>query len=202
MCFGGGSDAAGQAAALQAQQQAGVTQGLADINQAFAGFTPEFYQQRAQDYTNAALPAFQQQYKQNLGSLIYGLGNQGLIGSSAAKNKANNFNNYANQQQLNIANQGLAAAQNLESNVNQNKSQLISQLEASYNPTATAQQALASASQFSAPSPAPAIGNLFSDWINIYGTGQANNIANQALANSYLKSGGGDSLGSSQNIVK
>ena len=52
--FGGTSD--GGAAVQNMQQQAAVQQGESEINQNFAGFNPAFYQQAANDYTNAVTP--------------------------------------------------------------------------------------------------------------------------------------------------
>lgn len=167
MCFGG-SDA-GKVAREQEQQRQGlINTGLGQINKAFSGFTPQFFQQRATDYEQAALPQFAQQYQNQLGNLVYRLGNQGLLKSSAGRSLGNALSNYADTQRQNIASQGIAASQDLRRQVAQTQSNLISQLEASADPGAASQQAIGAAAGFAAPSPLPAIGNLFQDFSNVY----------------------------------
>lgn len=169
MCFSS-SNAGDVGRQQQQQQQLLINTGLGQIDTAFQGFTPGFYKARANAYTQAALPQFQQQYQNQLGNLMFRLGNQGLLKSSAGRTLGNALSNYANIQKANIASQGIAASQDLRRQVEQTRSNLVSQLEASADPTSAAQQATSMAASFAAPSPLPAIGNLFSDWANIYGT--------------------------------
>jgi hypothetical protein len=200
MCLGGNNSAANDASNLAAQQQAGVAQGTQAVNQAFSGFTPQFYQGRTQAYINAAEPQLQNQYQNTLQNLTYRLGNQGLTNSSAGNYLGNQLNQYTNQQQQNIGNQAYAATQGLEQQVANSQNQILGQLSASYNPTIASQQALNAAANFATPSPAPAIGNLFQDWTNIYGTQQQSSIAAQ-YPYYYGQSAYGPSAGSSQSVI-
>src|SRR5882724_1689147 len=201
MCFGGGSNAGDQARQQQQQQQADITKGLGQINQVFSGFDPQFYQQRAQAYYNYALPYLQQQTQNQQNQQAFGLANRGLSQSTTARDQQAQLASYTGQQQQNIANTGSQQAQDLQSQVGQEQSNLISQLEASANPGATTQQALAAASRFAAPSAFPAIGNLFGNFASIYGANQQANQYNN-FARQYLNPYQGYSgIGNSVNLV-
>lgn len=204
MCFGGSSDAGSAARAQQQAQQAQINQGVAAVNQAFSGFTPGFYQQRQQAYTNYAMPQLQQQYQQNQNNLLYRLANQGLLRSTAGGQLQNTLTQAAQQQQQNIGNQGLQLAQQLQQQVGQQQNTLVNQAIAGASPQAVGTGAIEAASQFSAPSALPPIGNLFSNWASIYNSNQNNQLINQVLGT--LPGGGtgqlgGQNLGNSQRIV-
>ena len=77
----------------------------------------------------------------------------------------------------NVANQGLQQSQALQQQVANTQGQLISQLTASANPSSVSGQAINAASQYSAPSAFAPVGNLFSQWGNIYA---ANSLAGAA----------------------
>src|SRR6266446_5140324 len=85
MCMGG-SDGSQAIADQEAQRQKLIGQGASRVNQAFSGYTPQFYEGLRQNYLGATLPQVQQQYQQTQGQLSSMLGNQGLIRSSAARN--------------------------------------------------------------------------------------------------------------------
>jgi hypothetical protein len=158
----------------------------------YPGFGPDFYAARTKAFENYAMPFLQQQYGKTANQLKYQLANQGLLGGSSAGQLQNNLQREYGAQRQNIANQALASSQGLQQQIGQGKAQLMGQLQTSVNPLSTANQALGIASQFQAPSPMPAIGNLFQNWANQYLAGQqaqaSNNYANQYLnvLNSYM----------------
>jgi hypothetical protein len=78
-----------------------------------------------------------------------------------------------------VVNQAQSAAQGLEQNVANEKSQLYGQLQTSENPTAIGQSAANLAAQTAAPSVFAPIGNLFSNWSNLYLANQASNNTTQ-----------------------
>jgi hypothetical protein len=171
----GGSNSGDAATQLYNQQQGAITQGLGQLNQTFSGFTPQFYQQRAQDYTNFAMPQLNQQYQQNQQGLQSNLANQGILNSSAAQSLSSQLGGQYRLGQQNILNQGQQQAQQLQSNVANTQAQLTNQLTQSANPSSVAGAAVNAASQYSAPSAFAPIGNLFSQWGNIYA---ANSLSN------------------------
>lgn len=174
MGFGGSSNAGDQAQSNYLAQQAAIGQGLSQINNTFSGFTPAFYNQRQQDYVNYAMPQLQQQYQQNQQGLNYNLGQQGLLKSSAGQNLNSQLGQQYTLGQQNLQNQGLQQSQQLQQQVANTQGQLISQLTASANPSSVAGQAINSAANYSAPSAFAPVGNLFSQWGNIYA---ANSLA-------------------------
>lgn len=175
--YGGGSDSGDQIRQQQQAQQAQIAQGVQDVNKTFSGFTPGFYAGRAGAYEKYALPQVQDQYQKALGNTTYSLARAGLLKSGAADYLDTSLNREMTKQLQGVANTGIGQAQQLESNVNQQKNQIVAQLQASADPSTAAQQATAAASQFSAPSTFAPLGQLFGSWQNMYLTNQ--------LANAY-----------------
>ena len=171
----GSSNAGSQIASQQAQQQALTNQAVGNINQAFSGFTPQWFNQASNAYSNWAVPQLQQQFQQNQNGLNFQLANQGLLGSSQQQTGQNALQTNQNQAQQQIGQQALAQQQGLQQQVAQQKANLIGQAQTSTNPTATGQQALTTASQFAIPSSFQPLGNLFSNFAQQYlGNQQAN----------------------------
>lgn len=175
----GGSNSGDAANALYNQQQNAIQQGLTSLNTTFSGFTPQFYNQRSQDYQNYAMPQLNQQFQQNAQGLQNNLANQGILKSSAAQNLSSQLGQQYRLGQQGVVNQGQALSQALQQNVANSQAQLTNQLTQSANPSSVAGQAVNAASQYSAPSAFAPVGNLFSQWGNIYA---ANSLGNQTGA--------------------
>lgn len=147
---------------------------LATVNGLFTGksttpgFGQDFYNQRARDYQAYAMPQLGQQIKQQGDALSYRLANQGLLGSGAGGKLAQSFQGEVGKQTRGVVDAGIGQAQELRGNVENKRSQLISQLEATGDPTTASQLALSSASQFQAPSVFQPVGNLFGQWAQQY----------------------------------
>lgn len=167
-CGSGGSDSAEEARKLEDERQARIAQGMTNINEAFKGFNPEFYQQRANAYTNFAMPQLGEQAQQTQQQLIYGLGNRGLLGSGVAADRNAAFQRELQRQKQGIVDAGQGQANELQREIESNKSQLVNQLQISSDPNAAAQGALGSAQAFSAPSTYAPISNLFQNFANMY----------------------------------
>jgi len=150
------------------------------------GFTPQFYQQQQQNYANYELPLLQGQYNQTLGQTLGSLNTSGLLGSSSAQQLYQSLQNQYAQNQQQVANQGQSLAQGLQQQVGQEQSTLTNQLLAGSSPSSVTQSALASASNFGAPSLAAPIGNLFQNWTNQYLGGQLASAYNQQGMNPLL----------------
>lgn len=173
MC-GGGSDAGGEARALEEQRQLRINEGLGAINKTFEQFNPAFYEQRKQDYIGYAMPQLYRQLANTNRQGFYGLANRGLTNSGAANQFGSNLGYEANVQKQGIADQAIGQAQQLRRDVEGQRSQLVAQLQASADPTTAAQQALASAGAYSLPSTFAPLGNLFGQFASMYAQNQMN----------------------------
>ena len=173
----------GGAAASEAATQAQLQQGTDAVNSAFSDFTPSFYQQAAQDYTNYATPQVDQQYQNTKNNLTYALARNGLTSSGAGVQRNNSLNQQLNTNLSDIANTAQDQSNTLETNVNNQKNQLMSQVEAGAQPGQIATQAAAATSSLRAPTALPAVGNMFSDWSNTYLANMAANTYNPSNAN-------------------
>lgn len=196
MAFGA-SDPSAQLKEQQQQDQASVNKGLGDINQQFAGFTPDFYSGIQKAYTASAAPSLQQQYAQTKNQLGFKLAGQGLDdGSSQQKSLNDNLASTQVQAQQQVANNAIGQSQALQQDVSNEKTTLINQLEASKDPAATALQAreaalnLGQVPAFNASS----VSNLFGNFAGTYLNQQnlaANNAYNQNYYNGYNSTAAG-----------
>lgn len=182
-CGGGSSNAGDQLRAQQQQQQALTDQSVGKINQAFAGFTPSFYQGISNAYTNWAEPQLQQQYQQTQNQLGFKLANQGLggKGTSQKQDMFNQLGQAQTQSQQQIAQQANQQSQNLQQQVAQEQAQLMGQAQTATDPSAVGQAATAAASGFSAPSSFQPLGQMFGNFSNLYLGNQSQNTYSPAI---------------------
>lgn len=164
--FGGASD--GGAAAQEAARQKSIGQGMNSINESFAGFTPQFYQKAATDYTNSVTPGMMADYRSTKNNLTYALARAGIGNSGAAVQRNQSLQNTLSQNESQVANNAQQQSNTLQANVNTQKGQLVNQLESSADPSSIAAQSTAAASQLRADSPVQPLGNLFADWSQQY----------------------------------
>jgi hypothetical protein len=165
---------------LQQQQQAALSQGGAAIEKSFGQtFTPQYYQNVISNVENQQMPQLMQQYRQSGQQANFKLADQGLTNSSAAQNIGSALNSSLAQGEEQIVNTAQQTAQTQQQNVANEKQQLYGQLQVSQNPTQTAQAAATAASETSAPSIVAPLGNMFSNWSNLYLANQTANTANQ-----------------------
>ncbi|MDE2101771.1 MAG: hypothetical protein KGL39_31280 [Patescibacteria group bacterium] len=170
-----GSQGDGGAAALEKKRQAGITAGMREINQDFAGFTPDFYDKVAQNYTAATTPAMMQDYQATKNNLTYALARNGILNSGAAVQRNKSLQGQLAQNETQISNNAQNQSNTLQANVNTQKGQLVGQLESSADPASIGEQATAATSQLRADSPIQPLGNLFSNWSQQYLAGGLNN---------------------------
>ncbi len=155
-------------AAQQTQQQQALQKAVNQIQGDFSGFTPQFYAQRGQDYVNYEAPQLASQEQQTNQAVDYKLGNQGIANSSAAQKLKGNLGKEYALQQTALENQGTQQAQQLQQQVQGQENNLISEAETATNPGQVAQQGLATASQFQAPSMFAPLGDAFTNFKNTY----------------------------------
>jgi hypothetical protein len=174
----------------EAQTQQQLTQGTNEVNQQFAQFTPSFYQQAAQAYTNYATPQVLQQYQQTGNTLTGNLARNGILNSSATSQLRGSLGNELNTNLSNVANTAQDQANQLQSNVQSQKNQLLQQVEAGASPSEIATQAQSATAGLRAPTPLPAVGNMFSDWSNTYLANMEANTYNPNTGNLFQLLGG------------
>lgn len=162
------------------------------------GFDDAFYQGRADDVVKYSMPTFTDQYKTTRNSLAAALARRGLLNSGAAIKSQASLDKFAGTKQREIADMGLTEANNLRRQVEDSKSQLTSQLIASGDPSSVSASALTQASALRRPGAMPALGNLFSDWVNIW---KSNQVA-QSYDSNVPPMFSFANPGSSQRIVK
>jgi hypothetical protein len=168
LASGGPPDYAAQAANQETARQGAITSGKKSINNAFAGFTPKFYQKRQQAYLDYALPQFADQYNQTKGAVGFGLANKGLDKSSQAnKSWSDLFHQTATAEQ-GIADSARGQSQALQEQVAASKNNLMSMLYQSADPGAAASQATSTAASLQAPSTFAPLANQFSGLLNQY----------------------------------
>src|SRR6516162_4286522 len=157
----GNPDYGQQAADREAARQRAITQGTASINQAFSGFTPAFYQQRAQDYTNFALPQVGQQYREARNLIGFNLANRGLFGGSASNKQWGDLaETYARAKQ-NVVDLGQAQAQSLQTAVENAKNTQLGYLYQSADPAQAGAGATAAAASLQTPQAFPIVAEQF-----------------------------------------
>ena len=171
MCTGGGGGDGGaaQARADEAARQARIKQGTASIDKNFSGFDKGFYDNRAQAYVNFANPQLSDQYANTQRNLTYNLARQGLTASSEASRNAGELQRQYNDARSQIAAKGLDAANDARQNVEQNRSELISQLYSTSDPAQAANAALNRASVLSQQQSFSPLGQLFANTTGLLG---------------------------------
>lgn len=145
--------------------------------QTFEGFQEPFYEQRAQDYVNFALPTLAEQYRSNRDSIGFGLANRGLGQSSVETKAMSELEREAGKGRQTIADAGLNQANQLRQGVEQARQQAVSQLYQSADPAQALQGAVRNAIGFQQQPVFAPISNMF--------TNLAQQYATQRLLNNY-----------------
>lgn len=185
--LGGSPDYAGMASQQEQNRQNAITQGTTAINKAYSGFTPTFYQQRAQAYDQAMLPQLSQQYQQNRNQIGFGLANRGLQSSATANKQWTDLGKAMGQAKQTIADQGIAQSQQLQQQVENQRNVLLNQLYQSADPSSAAASATNTAANFAVPSVYQPLGNMFGNLAQTYYLSQ--------LMNTYRPTGSSPPVG-------
>ena len=161
------------ARAEEAARQERIATGQASIDQSFAGFNDDFYNQYQQDYTDYYNPQLDDQFADANKRLTLQLAQSGnLTGSVGARQLADLRKNY-DDQKLAIAGNASNAVQGLRSDIDNNRSQLYANNRAAADPGSAA-SAATSAAQSLQPGPQTSpLGNVFSDFFSNVGNVQA-----------------------------
>lgn len=167
----------------QHTQELAQSNAVGQVNQAFSGFTPDFYKGIGTAYQNYAEPQLQQQYQSTANNLGFKLANQGLGDSSQAGFLNSQLANTMSQGQNQIGQDAVGQENQLKQQVGQEQANMVGQAAVSTNPGAVASQALGVAQGFQTPSTFQPIGQLFSQFGQQYLGGQLNNTYTGATNN-------------------
>lgn len=148
-------------------------------NQTFEGYDDNFYQQRADAYTNYAMPELQKQYKNTFDSLMYGLANRGMLNSSVRNKAESDLNVASGQGAQQIADSARGQSQQLRNSMDQARQNAIQMLYQTADPSQALQSAISTSNAAAVPSQFTPLANMFSGIANQYYMGQVlNNYRN------------------------
>lgn len=164
MCIfggGGGDGGAAQARADEAARQARIKQGVANIDSQFSKFDNNFFDTRKKAFTDFSMPQVGDQYRQNSNQLAFSLARSGLDQSSEAARQGGVLqrdNALARQQ---VADGAIGEAQKARQQVEDNRNNLIQQVNMTSDPQLAANNALRQAGVLSMQGGFSPLGNLF-----------------------------------------
>lgn len=149
MCFGGGSGGADTAAANARYEeqfrQDKITTGQNSIANTFSQFDDNFYNGRQKAYSDYASPQLDEQFGKARKQLIYALADGHVLNSSVATNRLGDLEREYGRKKIEVADQARGYANQARSDVEQARSGLMSQLFASADYNAAANQSINSA---------------------------------------------------------
>lgn len=152
--------AAEQQAAREAARRANIMQGTTAIDQALAPFNDEYFTGRQNAYVANAMPSLDQQFQDAQKQLVYALSRGGLLQSSEAANRQRQINEERARYERDIQNAAASFANQGRTEVENTRSNLLSQLNATEDPSAAATAAANKAALLSAPPTFDALGNF------------------------------------------
>lgn len=140
MCVFGspGDGGAAQARSDEAARQARIKQGTASIDSNFNQFNDDFFNNRRTAYTNFAMPQVADQYGQHARDLSFSLARNGLSNSSEAARQSGVLQRDNATARQTVADNAIGEDQKSRQQVEQNRSDLVAQLNATSDPTMAA----------------------------------------------------------------
>ena len=157
---GGSNAAAEEQRQREAKRRANIMQGTQAIDSALAPFDDKYFQQRQQAYTDYAAPQLDQQYNDAYKQLIYALSRSNLTQSTEAANRQRALTEERARYERDIKNNAANFANSARSNLENTRSSLISQLNATEDPTSAATAAANQAGLLQAPPTFDPLGNF------------------------------------------
>lgn len=167
MCFpsgGGANKLAKEQRADEVARQNRIKSGMGRIDEIFGGFNQDFYDGRAKAYEAYAMPQVDRAYGRTKDDLVYALARSGLLDSSAGQAKNAELGEEFDQNRVDVANRGLETANRARSDVENVRSGLVSQLNATGDDQAAAQGAIRQAQNLNEPQGFSPLGQLFASF--------------------------------------
>lgn len=149
--------------AIEQARQARVNQGMQSIDSTFAQFNPEYYQ----GYENSAYaltqPDIERQYRDAVRQTTYALARGGNVRSSAGSHAYSDLEEARGRALLEARDNARSKADRRRADVETTRGNLVSQLNATADPSAAAQAAINQSQLLSAPPVYSPIANVFSN---------------------------------------
>lgn len=165
MCFGGGGKAAKKEAKRQREEEDArrgrIASGMNSINSTFSKFNEGYYDDRKQDYIDFAMPQFERQFNDARDGMIYALSRTGNLQSGAADRKNADLLYEAEVARAGIADEGLNRANALRNQVEDARSSVVADLNATGDNSAAANAAVRQAVNLGTPVGYSPLSNLF-----------------------------------------
>jgi len=170
MCFtSSGPDYGAMARADEEARQARIKQGMASIDNTFKQFNSDFYDRRKQAVLDSTMPQLNDQMTKTKEQLQYNLARSGLTDSSVRSANEAEVNRQMDVNKAAVAGQAQDYANQARTQVEQNRSDLIGQLNATGDAQAAAQGALSRASIASAQPSISPLGLMFQNTTGLLG---------------------------------
>lgn len=128
---------------LEEERQARIGEGRAAIDQNFAQFDDNFYNNRAQAYQDYAMPELDSQYKDSMKKLVAALARSGNLQSSVRAEKMAALDEDYAKRKLDIQNTGTDYANSSRAAVDKSRADLITQNLSLADPNAISANAMA-----------------------------------------------------------
>lgn len=163
---GGGDGGAADAARREAQRQANITQGTASIDSALSKFNPDYYSGIENSYIQMANPQLDDSYSNAKKQLVYALSRTGNLNSNTAVEMQRKLEAELEKNRRDIINAARGYSSRAKSDIANTRTDLLSQLTATENPSAVANQAMLRAEQASQMPAFDPIGNFTFNTLN------------------------------------
>lgn len=177
MFKGGGSDGSDEMRRQEEERQRKIRQSTQRINSVFDQFgAPDqedsLFNRYRQDYLGHYQPQLETQFEDAQKSVQMDLARRGVTESSAGQQKLSDLLEAYNKQQTQLQSQATSAVNEYRGGVEQQRQALISQAQAGMAPSDAANMASNAFNSLQAQTPEySALGDVFSQFADIYGTG-------------------------------
>lgn len=192
----GGDGGAGEARAREEARQAQIRDGMKRIDTTFAQFDDGFFNSREQAYKDYAMPQLEDQWGKTNKQLTYALSRTGNLNSGVAGEQLGDATREYERQKQALTDKARAYSNEARGDVERNRSDLVSQLNAIADPEAAATGAVARAKLLNAVPAFQPVGDLFTkltDGLATYRNFSDANVNNRGVG--LFSSGGGSSSG-------
>lgn len=176
MCGGGAAkraaaearDARADQERLRLEREARIRQGAGAIDQAFAGFNDDYFNDYRDTVIQYGMPQVQEQYEDSFGKLTAALAGRGMLESTVGANQNARLNRAFDTEKARVADDATNLAQELRGRVEGAKGDLLALNTATADPTAVSAQARGSATSLAAPAPTSRFEQLFANVVDPY----------------------------------
>lgn len=142
MCFSSGDGGASERARAEEDARQGrIKEGTAKISETFGEFNDDFFKKRQTDYQSSQRPEVDRQFKEAQGNIMYGLARTGQLGSSERSRQLGVVGRERDSAALKVADKGLEYANQARAQVEQSRTDLLNQLNATSDSQLASNQA-------------------------------------------------------------